>query len=247
MTDYVTQERLEELERRFRADRRKRGARIADRHWLEEPLRQWAHGLEGDNGAERDGTSSYGNEPAVEDLSEGDIILHETVPGKKPATSPLDDDAVTMLAVGMRDSLPVRDSLILSLISSEPCSEETLLDMAANPKEHEIRRMMMDVVADAFGNAAHMPDRNRCERGLAMLDDLIASVPSPWQVQPFAAMAYILWWADGKIALRYALASLTLDKGCALATIVLSMLSKGVEPAWRDAQGRMGGPDDGED
>ncbi|RSX51346.1 DUF4192 family protein [Bifidobacterium samirii] len=252
MTDHVTQERLEELERRFRADRRKRGPKVADRHWLEDPLRRWASGLEGVGWPDGDGSPPGGGAPGGEGLPDGAAIPPEPVPEDddgeaKPIPSPLGDDAVAMLAVGMRDSLSVRDALILSLVSDEPCPPATLLDMAATPKERDTREMMTGMVAESFENAAHTPDWDRCERGLAMFDDLIASVPSPWQVQPFAAMAYILWWAGSGIAVRYALAALTLDEGCSLAAIVFSMLDKGIRPAWQGGRiRRTGGAGDGE-
>ena len=246
----MTGGRLQEVAERFRADRRRCGPRIADRRWLEEPLRQWAYALEcPDDGSAEDDVHMPDDACAPDDGDAGGRgrarfddagSVTPSEPGCPACGAmPLDDDAVAMLAVAMRESLPVRDCLIVSMIAHEPCTLPMLLDMASRPNERVVRDLMTGLLTDSFECEEHMPDTVRCSRGTAMLDAIAAMVPSPWRVQPYAAMSYLLWWMGDARAAAYAIDCLTMDEGCSLAGMVLSLLAKGLSPAWRMRRGCM--------
>ncbi|KAB8289195.1 hypothetical protein DSM100688_0275 [Bifidobacterium ramosum] len=148
-----------------------------------------------------------------------------------PCDATLHDDHVASIAVGMRESLPIRDALIVSLLAARPCDRATMTACAADPHGAATRHLMADLMSTAY-ERPDPPDFARCLAGLSMLAQIARGVPPRWRVQPIAALAYVLWWLDDDLAVPYALECLALDGDCTLAGIVVSTVERGVCPAW---------------
>lgn len=57
-----------------------------------------------------------------------------------------------------------------------------------------------------------------------------------WQAQPYATVAYILWWLGDERALPMAVRALACDGKCSLAIIVASAIRAGIHPDWTNAE-----------
>ncbi|WP_221343557.1 hypothetical protein [Bifidobacterium sp. SO1] len=135
-------------------------------------------------------------------------------------------------AVGMSESLPIRDAAIVSLVIGRPCDERMMIEIASQPHSDRVRCGMSDMMTNAFHDARARPDTERCRRGTAMLKRMGDAVPERWRVQPLAALAYVLWWMGDDLAVIRALECLALDEDCTLAGIVVSLIERGIRPAW---------------
>ncbi|NEG89584.1 DUF4192 domain-containing protein [Bifidobacterium aerophilum] len=144
----------------------------------------------------------------------------------------LSRDNVAMLAAGMAESLPIRDAMIVSLVTGRSCDRRMMIEIASRPHSAGVRRRMSSMMIDAFHGAGPGPDPTRCTSGVTMLAQIADAVPERWGVQPRAAIAYVLWWMDDDAAALHALECLAEDDGCTLAGIVLSMVERGIRPAW---------------
>ena len=144
-------------------------------------------------------------------------------------------DDMASIAVGMHETLSIRDALILSLITSEEaCPKTQLMEFAARPQLARSKRRMCELLSAAFEDEGLVPDVERCRTGVIMMLDIARMVPSPLAVQPLAVVAYALWWLGDERALLFAVQCLAFDEDCSLAAIVFSAINRGLGPAWRD-------------
>ncbi|MBW3078822.1 DUF4192 domain-containing protein [Bifidobacterium simiiventris] len=148
------------------------------------------------------------------------------------AATMLDREGMAAFAVGMTESLPIRDAAIVSLVIGRPCDERMMIEIASQPHSDRVRCGMSDMMTNAFHDARARPDTERCRRGTAMLKRMGDAVPERWRVQPLAALAYVLWWMGDDLAVIRALECLALDEDCTLAGIVVSLIERGIRPAW---------------
>ena len=145
----------------------------------------------------------------------------------------LDCDTMAAFAVGMNETLSIRDALILSLIIDEQrCPKTQLMEFAARPHSKRNKRRMGELLTVAFEDEGIVPDKERCHAGIAMLLDIADAAPVPYCVQPLAVVAYTLWWLGDSRAVTMALQCLLLDEECSLAAMVFSAAQRGVAPAW---------------
>lgn len=143
----------------------------------------------------------------------------------------LDTQTLAAIAVGMREVLSIRDALILSMLfDAGRCGRRTLMGVLSRPRTDEVSNTVRDLLVTAFDDE-HGPDVDRCQTGVTMLTAMTCLMPHSFGAQPFAAIAYILWWLGDSRAPLYALRSLEVDDRCSLAAIVLSASERGLCPA----------------
>lgn len=179
----------------------------------------------------REDRRSRGAKHADADWVEGP--LDEWLARLDDGAAMLDRDAMAALAVGMNETLSIRDMLILSLIMDERhCPKSQLMDFAVRPHIARTRHRMCELLTGAFEDEGLAPDEDRCRTGIAMLLDMADASPVPYCVQPLAVIAYTLWWLGDPYAMMFALRCLLLDEDCSLAAMVFSAADRGVAPAW---------------
>ena len=142
-------------------------------------------------------------------------------------------ETMAAFAVGMRETLSIRDALILSLVIDESrCPKSWLMEFAARPHLARTRTRMGELLTCAFEDESMMPDKERCHTGIGMLLDIAEASPVPYCIQPLAVIAYTLWWLGDPRAMVFALRCLLLDEDCSLAAMIFSAADRGVAPAW---------------
>lgn len=143
----------------------------------------------------------------------------------------LDEETMAALAVGMHEVLAMRDALILSLIvDRSTCDRDALMTILSRPRTPPVSALVRDLMTAAFEDDSG-PDRDRCQAGVTMFSAMTCLMPVSMTAQPFAAIAYVLWWLGDERAPFYALRSLAADEGCTLAAIVLGASERGLGPA----------------
>jgi hypothetical protein len=158
---------------------------------------------------------------------------HETV---------LEREDMAMLAVGMAETLSIRDALIVSLVAGAgQCSERRMVAFAAHPHDPRNARAMYRLLRGAFEDEQAPLDRRRCRAGVGMMLDVAQFTSGRFGVQPLAVAGYILWWLGDSSALRYALEALDRDDRCTLAAIICSALEHGIGPVNRGKKTAMAG------
>ncbi|KFI47286.1 hypothetical protein [Bifidobacterium biavatii] len=226
---------LETLTARFRSERQEHGPRTADAAWLDGPFDEWLHRLDdgcdddaGDDGCcgdcrvDGDRLDAGGRDcDRFADFDDDDDL----------PCPPLRRDSVAALAVAMRETLPARDALIMSMIAGVECDHASMMQLAADPHADRTRLRLATMLTRSLGDE-HMPDERRCAAGMTMLAQIADAVPRRWRAQPCAAMAYVLWWLDDDRAALYAVECLAYDEECTLGGVVLSLLERGAQPSW---------------
>lgn len=143
----------------------------------------------------------------------------------------LDGDVMARLAVGMSETLSIRDALILSLlVDGDECDRETMMDIISRPTAPEVADVVRDLMLDSLEGRRN-PDLDRCHTGILMFGGMGLMMPHRLTAQPLASIAYILWWLDDRRAPLYAIRSLEADESCSLAAIVLGASERGVRPS----------------
>lgn len=72
-------------------------------------------------------------------------------------------ETMAAFAVGMRETLSIRDALILSLVIDESrCPKSWLMEFAARPHLARTRTRMGELLTCAFEDEGMMPDKERC-------------------------------------------------------------------------------------
>ena len=154
---------------------------------------------------------------------------------------PEDDtgDAV-ILAVGMREFLALRDVMLVAAIRGERTdfTADRAIGFLRRPMMRDNVRWMEDMPAETF-HGSQAPDRQRCMKAVELLLALIGRLDGGddgWQTQPYATVAYILWWLGDERALPMAVRAIACDEGCFLAIIVASAIHRGLYPDWTNAE-----------
>lgn len=146
-------------------------------------------------------------------------------------TDELDTASMERLAVAMKQVLAVRDALIVSLVANpEKIDFEQLMAFATKPHETQNRALMKSLLSESFEHLR--PDDDRCHAGLNMLAMMADRLPTPYDVQPLAVIAYTLWYMGDARSAVVALHCLDKDEDCSLAALVFSAVDRGVKPAW---------------
>ena len=137
------------------------------------------------------------------------------------------------LAVGMDQTLAIRDALVVSIVGGEEgLDKRILMDFATRPHAPEVCARMGRMLTEAFTDEHGGLDEERCIASLEALKAMIAVVPERYQVQPLTIIAYVLWWQGDDEAVPLALQALAIDERCSLAAIVLGAVRRGIFPAW---------------
>ncbi|KFI93464.1 hypothetical protein BISA_1552 [Bifidobacterium saguini DSM 23967] len=145
----------------------------------------------------------------------------------------LNPETMAAFAVGMNETLSIRDALILSIIiDRDVCPKAQLIEFASKPHSAHAKRRMSQLLTAAFEDESIMPDEDRCRTGVDMLLNIAMISPMPYCIQPLAVAAYTLWWLGDSSAAALALQCLMLDEDCSLAAMVFSAADRGVFPAW---------------
>ncbi|KFJ07500.1 DUF4192 family protein [Bifidobacterium tsurumiense] len=145
----------------------------------------------------------------------------------------LDRASIAALAVGMAQSLAVRDALIVSMVASKTARlPNTMKRFVSRPHDSRNARLMCHLLDEAFNSVENKPDDEICKAGMTMMDAIVDTVPERYGVQPLAVVAYALWWMQDEQADSYARHALALDPRCNLASIVVQALEHGIYPAW---------------
>lgn len=148
---------------------------------------------------------------------------------------PEDDtgDAV-ILAVGMREFLALRDVMLVAAIRGERAdfTADRAIGFLRRPMMRDNVRWMEDMPAETF-HGSQAPDRRRCMKAVDLLLALIGRLDGGddgWRAQPYATVAYILWWLGDGRALPMAVRALARDGKCFLAVIVAGAIHRGLYP-----------------
>lgn len=135
------------------------------------------------------------------------------------------------LTVCMHESMGMRDSIILSVVSS--LEERDLLRVGVRPNDPATAQVVSSTLSSIFRISSACPDKQRCQRALDALVEIHTLIPRSYGVQPLAVLSYLLWWSGREEeAQGAALRSLSIDGECTLAAIVLSAVEYGIAPAW---------------
>ena len=155
--------------------------------------------------------------------------------GRQP-NPPLGSDSADRLAVAIKETLAIRDGLILSILAPEPgLDADRLLDLCVRPNDASNVTALCSILDAVFKDPATRPDEPRCRAGLAMLEAMADKVPPGFRSQPLAVAAYVDWWRGGSRASGLAEGALDDDRSCSLAAIVLALIGRGIDPAWRQS------------
>lgn len=147
--------------------------------------------------------------------------------------SPVERGTMMALVAGMRETLSIRDALILSLVIDERhCPKSQLMEFAARPHQARTKRTMSRLLTWAFEDEGIVPDMDRCSTGVDLMLEMAIAAPVPYCVQPLAVASYVLWWMGEPKAMEFALQCLLLDEDCSLAAMIFSAADRGVAPAW---------------
>ena len=140
------------------------------------------------------------------------------------------------LAVAIKETLAIRDGLILSILAPEPgLDRDRLLDLCVRPNDPSNVTALCSILDAVFKDPATRPDQPRCRAGLAMLEAMTNKVPPGFRAQPLAVAAYVDWWSGESGASGFAEEALSDDRSCSLAAIVLALIGRGIDPAWRQS------------
>ena len=140
------------------------------------------------------------------------------------------------LAVAIKETLAIRDGLILSILAPEPgLDADRLLDLSVRPNDSANVKTVSRNMPAVFKDPMTRPDRPRCRAGLAMLEVMADKAPSGFRAQPLAVAAYVDWWSGGSRASGLAEGALDDDRSCSLAAIVLALIGRGIDPAWKQS------------
>lgn len=145
----------------------------------------------------------------------------------------LQEGSGNALAVGMAETLSIRDALIVSLVAGgEAMGTTAMIEFASRPHDPKNVNLMCRLLAGAFEDEHALPDMARSRLGIHALEPMLRLRPERFRVQPAAVIAYVSWWAADARSASYALQALAIDGNCTLAAIVLSALEHGIRPAW---------------
>ncbi|OZG50990.1 hypothetical protein [Bombiscardovia coagulans] len=145
----------------------------------------------------------------------------------------LDELTRLTIAIGMTETLAIRDALIVSfLCDREQLKPDTVLQLTCKPHEQSSVRLLCQAVDGAFTDSRIRPDHTRCSAGLKMLEEIVSLVPESFQEQPLAVLAYLHWWLGADEGAALARRALEINERCTLASIIEAAFRHYVRPAW---------------
>ncbi|MEK0306766.1 hypothetical protein [Bifidobacterium favimelis] len=131
----------------------------------------------------------------------------------------------------MNETLPIRDALLVSLLIPS-LSPDRLLELCVNPHSPVNVRFLCDALEGVFKDHSTRADPVRCRAGRKVLEGVADLMEGSYRAQPQALIAYVLWWSGEGDPAGHALKALAADGSCTLASIILSMVSHDLNPAW---------------
>ncbi|MUH58891.1 hypothetical protein [Bifidobacterium canis] len=150
-----------------------------------------------------------------------------------------DEEALLTMAVGITESLAIRDALLISVvIDKERWNMQMIRDFATDPHEVRNATAMSSMLTDAFADKQHGPDRARCMHAVDVMRRITRELQPMQTLQVRSVIAYLLWWLGDDEALGYGLDVLSDDNGITLASIVVTAVSRHVYPAFVEQQRR---------
>ncbi|PXY89146.1 hypothetical protein DKK68_03160 [Bifidobacterium asteroides] len=148
----------------------------------------------------------------------------------------LNPDSTDRLAVAITETLAIRDGLILSILAPEPgLDDDRLLDLCVRPNDPANVTALCSILDSVFKDSTMRPDHPRCRAGLVMLEAMAGKAPPGFRSQPLAVASYVDWWSGGSQASGFAEQALADDRSCSLAAIVLALIGRSIDPAWRQS------------
>lgn len=145
----------------------------------------------------------------------------------------LSESALLHIAAGTRQTLAMRDAMLVSVLSSLTRPEMRLL--ASNPHDANSAKTVYDALNGVFRDPKTLPDPARCSAGLRLFSKVVAAVPRRDRAHPLACVAYVCWWLGFlDESRRCSNEALEIDPGCSLASIILTAAEFRVLPAWAD-------------
>lgn len=144
----------------------------------------------------------------------------------------LSGSSASALAVGMVETLSVRDALILSMVAGHEDEGSMMLEYALHPQDPCNVSYLYHLLDNAFNDSTTRPECEWCLSGVNMLASMSGMFPERFRVQPLAVASYILWWLNRDNALGFAYDALAIDDQCTLARIVAVAEAKQLHPAW---------------
>ncbi|MFT8638830.1 hypothetical protein [Bifidobacterium sp.] len=144
----------------------------------------------------------------------------------------LGEDSIRTIDSAMKKSTALRDLLIISLLGKDDCRElDRIRTIFENPYAPNSVRVIRCNLEDAFAHPQDPEIRERCNRGLAILERAVRHVDRQKGASMLAIITYIRWWMGDKSAYAWAQACLKRDSSCTLASIILSALEHGMFPS----------------
>lgn len=138
-----------------------------------------------------------------------------------------------VLAMGMSETLALRDAIIVSLLCpKKTLTQASIVCLSYQPHSKNSIKTMYQAIDAAFTDSTTRPDQTRCTVGMRMLTEIIDCVPKSYREQPFAIAAYIHWWLGDCEGVRYANQALAINEECTLASIIKFAFIHEVQPAW---------------
>ncbi len=157
--------------------------------------------------------------------------LHHWIEWLEGSAQTADPAMVAELTIGMTQVLAVRDVLIMSMIVPRGHWDEALLARCmTHARSPENTKRMTRLLTQSFDSTSG-PDQKLFYRALAFIRTMIQSAPEEFRVQPYALLAYALWWRGEGEAVTYARKALALDARCSLAVILMRAMTYGIGPA----------------
>ncbi|MDO5687813.1 MAG: hypothetical protein Q4G29_00670 [Pseudoscardovia radai] len=145
----------------------------------------------------------------------------------------LSDDVVLDIGAGARETLSIRDALLISVLA--PVGESDMLRVAGDPHDAVSVDIVFESLNGVFRRRSNRPDVPRCLTGLRLYERLAAALPDRDRANAYASTAYVCWWLGlTEEASELSLRARRNDSSCSLAGIIRTAVDFGVVPAWLD-------------
>jgi hypothetical protein len=137
-------------------------------------------------------------------------------------------DMFDRMAVGMHETLSIRDMLIVDALKPDMRRIE---GFAISPHDPRNVRRMYRTLGEIFNATDGRYDIRHLIHVAGCLQRMAASQQGEYQAQPYAMAAYLEWFANRPTqATRLAHKALAIDEELTLAAIILSAINNNVKP-----------------
>ncbi|MFR0558342.1 hypothetical protein ACLUWO_05580 [Pseudoscardovia radai] len=145
----------------------------------------------------------------------------------------LSDDVILDIGAGARETLSIRDALLVSVLA--PVGASDMLRVAGDPHDAVSVDIVFESLNGVFRRRSNRPDVFRCLTGLRLYERLAAALPGRDRANAYASTAYVCWWLGlTDEASELSLRARRNDPSCSLAGIIRTAVDFGVVPAWLD-------------